>query len=384
MKQLINPIVEMSRKGQLTGMLLILCTLVSLSLSNSSFSESYFHLWHIKMGPSFFQLSVSHWINDGLMAVFFFLVGLEIRREVVQGELSDIRQSVLPVLAAIGGMSVPALFFISINLQNGHQQGWAIPTATDIAFSLGILSLLGKRVPFSLKVFLTALAIIDDLGAVLIIAIFYTQQIHVDQLLYALGVIILLLTMNRLKVRPLVFYLLPGLLLWWFIVHSGVHATIAGVLLALCVPMSKVEQLEHALQKPVNFFILPVFALANTAISIVANEVAVLLQPLSLGIIAGLFLGKPIGIVLMSWMAVKAGWTNLPAGVSWPKMVAAGCMAGIGFTMSIFIANLAFTEGSLLDESKLAILLGSLFSGIAGILFMISEKQQAVSVEDES
>lgn len=375
MKPLLNPIAEMSRKGQLTGILLMTATVLSLAMSNSSFRESYFHLWHISIGVAGYEASIGHWINDGFMAVFFFMVGLEIRREMVNGELADIRQSLLPVVAAAGGMAMPALLFLLFNLQHGELSGWAVPTATDIAFSLGVLSLMGKRVPFALKVFLTALAIIDDLGAVLVIAVFYTNSIHFDQLLYGIMLFTALLTMQRFKVRHLLFYLLPGILLWWFILHSGVHATVAGVLLAFCVPMHKVETLEHALQKPVNYLILPLFALANTAISFPAAGVAVLFDSIGLGIITGLFLGKPLGIMLAAWLATKAGWAELPKMVSWKMLLAAGCAAGIGFTMSIFIATLAFEDTVTLDGAKLAILVGSLLSGLAGVWLLSGEKE---------
>ncbi|MGB3074242.1 MAG: Na+/H+ antiporter NhaA [Chitinophagales bacterium] len=374
MKQFINPIAEMSAKGQLTGLLLIVSTLLSLFISNSPYRESYLHFWHLEVGSSFFQLSVSHWINDGLMVIFFFMVGLEIRREIVHGELSDIRQSLLPVLAAVGGMIMPALLFVLFNQHTDFLQGWAVPTATDIAFSLGILSLMGNKVPFALKVFLTALAIIDDLGAVLVIAIFYTSEINLVQLLYAALIIAFLYTLQKFRVRPVIFYLLPGIIVWWFILHSGVHATVAGVLLAFCVPMNAVESMEHALQKPVNYLILPFFALANTAIVFPDGGVALLLHPLSLGIIAGLLLGKPLGIMLFSWIAIKAGWAQLPLQVTWRKLLAAGFAAGIGFTMSIFIATLAFSDAAVLDTAKLAILVGSLLSGLAGVMLLASER----------
>lgn len=375
MMPLLNPIAEMSRKGQLTGILLMTATVFSLAMSNSSLRESYFHLWHISIGAAGYEASIGHWINDGLMAVFFFMVGLEIRREIVHGELADIRQSLLPVVAAAGGMALPALIFLSFNLQHGELSGWAVPTATDIAFSLGVLSLMGKRVPFALKVFLTALAIIDDLGAVLVIAVFYTSTIHFNQLLYGIMLFAVLLTIQRFKVRHLLFYLLPGILLWWFILHSGVHATVAGVLLAFCVPMDKVEALEHALQKPVNYLILPLFALANTAIAFPATGVAALFDSLGLGIITGLFLGKPLGIMLAAWLATKAGWAQLPKMVSWKKLLAAGWAAGIGFTMSIFIATLAFEDTVTLAGAKLAILVGSLLSGLAGVWLLSGEKE---------
>lgn len=372
----------MAQRGQLTGVLLILATIVSILVSNSALQQDYFHFWHLELGTVAFSMSVHHWINDGLMAIFFFMVGLEIRREVVQGELADIRKSLLPVLAAIGGMAVPAIFYVFINMQSGYLSGWAIPTATDIAFSLGVLAIMGDRVPFALKIFLTALAIIDDLGAVLVIAIFYTNEIHMDQLLFAMLLFALLLALNRLKVSPLIFYFLPGIVLWWFILQSGVHATLGGVLLAFCIPMSKLELVEHALQKPVNYLVMPIFALANTAIILPASGVLVLMQPVSLGIFAGLMLGKPIGIFMVSWLAVKRGWAQLPSLVSWRKLLAAGFTAGIGFTMSIFIANLSFETAEVLDGAKLAVLVGSLSAGLAGVILLATDKNKIAEEQD--
>ncbi len=381
-KTLVHPIREMSEKGQLTGVLLILATTISMLVSNSSLQQDYLHLWHLKIGTPSFSMSLHHWINDGLMAIFFFLVGLEIRREIVKGELSDIRKSMLPVLAAVGGMALPALIYVIINLKSGYLTGWAIPTATDIAFSLGVLALMGNRVPFSLKIFLTALAIIDDLGAVLVIAVFYTNEIKIDQLLIAVAVFLSLLAMNRFKVRPLFFYILPGFLLWWFILHSGVHATLAGVLLAFCIPLAKLEKLEHMLQKPVNYLVMPIFALANTAIVIPANGLMVMMQPVSLGIFAGLLVGKSMGIFLVSWLSVKSGWVQLPSRVSWHKLLAAGFIAGIGFTMSIFIATLSFETAAVLDGAKLAILVGSIAAGLTGVVLLATDKDRVIDEQD--
>lgn len=373
MKRLFNPIIEMAQKGQLTGVLLILCTVFSLVLSNSVIAENYLHFWHLEIGPSFLHKSLEFWINDGLMVIFFFMVGLEIRRELVIGELSNLRQSLLPVLAALGGMVVPAGIYVLFNRQGNYLQGWAIPTATDIAFSLGVLSMMGKRVPFALKIFLTALAIIDDLGAVLVIAVFYTSEINLYMLSCAAITFAALLLLNRLKVRPLIFYILPGIFLWWFILNSGIHPTIAGVLLSFCIPMHAVEKTEHTLQGPVSFLILPLFALANTAIHIPSGGMAELTQPFSLGTILGLLVGKPAGIFLASFLSVKAGWTQLPELVTWRKLLAAGFTAGIGFTMSIFIANLAFPDHVILDESKLSILIGSVVAGLMGVWLLATD-----------
>ena len=316
-------------------------------------------------------MTVEKLINDGLMVIFFFAVGLEIKREVMRGELSSWRQAMLPASAALGGAIVPASLFLLFNWGTLGEDGWAIPTATDIAFSLGMLSLLGDRVPFALKVFLTALAVIDDLIAVLIIALFYTQDIHLDMLLYAGGVLVVLVLLNVFKVWKVLPYLLLGVVLWFFVLKSGVHATIAGVLLAMTIPLHKVDDLEHALYKPVSYGIMPIFALANTAIILPADVGHLLFSPLSFGIIAGLFLGKPLGIVVFSWLVVKSGLVELPFGLRWRHVFGLGFTAGIGFTMSIFITSLSFADLLLQNTAKLAILVGTVLSGVVGLLWLI-------------
>ena len=343
---LITPIGDLVESGKMVGILLIGATVISLSLSNSAFSTPYLNLWHTEIGFSFLYKSIEHWINDGLMAVFFLLVGIEIKREFQRGELSNMEQAILPIVAAFGGIMFPAIIFCLFNIKNPEVlHGWAIPTATDIAFSLGILSLLGSRIPFALKVFLTALAIIDDLAAIVIIATFYTNDIHIMMLLGALGIFALLLLMNLFKVKILFLYLIPGLLLWYFILKSGIHATIAGVLLALAIPGEIAEDFEHQLHKPVNYLILPLFALANTALQLSFDQISQILSPLSLGIMAGLFIGKPLGITLASWILIKIRRSSLPKNVNWKQIAGLGFTAGIGFTMSIFIASLSFEIG---------------------------------------
>jgi len=296
-KHFIHPIKELAENGKLTGLILIFATFFSLLLSNSDHGDSYLKFWSTEIGFHFMHKSILHWINDGLMAIFFLMVGLEIKRELLEGELSTMKQAILPVVAAFGGILFPALIFFLFNSRDPENlHGWAIPTATDIAFSLGVLSLLGKRVPFTLKIFLTALAIIDDLGAILIIAVFYSHELHIMMIMSAAAVFIILMIMNRMKIKNLYLYLLPGLVLWYCILKSGIHPTVAGVLLALTIPLNKVEEFEHFLHKPVNYIILPVFALANTAISVSIEQAGNLIAPLSLGIIVGLFIGKPAGI----------------------------------------------------------------------------------------
>jgi len=306
-----------------------------------------------------------HWINDGLMAVFFFLAGLEIKRELLEGELKDVRRALLPIFAAVGGMLVPAVLYRLFNIGGAYDQGWGIPMATDIAFSLGIASLLGKRVPLSLKIFLTALAIIDDLGAIIIIALFYGSSLQMDMLGGASLTIVAIIFLAR-KRAPLLLRLLLGVVLWYFVFNSGIHATVAGVILAFTVPIKEVGNLEHGLHIPVNFFILPIFALANTAIPIQAGLTETLQHPINYGIMAGLVIGKPLGIVLFSYLLIQLKWGKLPAYVSWKQMSGIGMLAGIGFTMSIFIATLAFSDVYAQDLAKVSILLASLLSVMVG------------------
>jgi Na+:H+ antiporter, NhaA family len=358
------------------GLLLLACTVLSLTLANSDVGPSYVGIWHRSVAG----LSVEHWINDGLMAVFFLLIGMELERELYSGELSDFRSALLPATAAIGGIALPAMIHFSLNASSPTQAGMGIPMATDIAFALGVLSLLGKNVPASLKVFLTALAVIDDLGAIMIIAVFYTADLSLGYLLAALAVFGVLVVMNRiLRVMRLLPYLLGGAVMWYFMLQSGVHATIAGVMLAFAIPYSSGEEdahspshrLEHYLHKPVAFLILPIFALANTAVVVGGGWLDELRSSNSIGIIAGLMLGKPVGITLVTFAAVLLGICKLPLDLRWRHVVGAGLLAGIGFTMSIFIANLAFPgNGALIDASKMAILSASLAAGILGFLWL--------------
>jgi len=359
-----------------SGILLIICTAVSLLLANSVLGESYLSLLHLNIGG----LSIEHWVDDALMAVFFLLIGLELERELYNGELSNFKNALLPIAAAIGGICVPALIHFVLNAGTITQSGVAIPMATDIAFALGILALLGGRVPASLKVVLTALAVMDDLVAIIVIAVFYTAKLSILYLIAALAVFILLLVLNRFfRVMSLVPYFLGGALMWFLMLKSGVHATIAGVLLAFAIPFSAKEddeqspshRLEHILHKPVAFIILPVFALANTGIVIGADWMESLSSLNTAGIYSGLLLGKPLGIALFSFLAVALGICRLPLDLEWRHILGAGLLAGIGFTMSIFITNLAFVENpALVNASKMAILLASLSAGTLGFLWL--------------
>lgn len=315
------------------------------------------------------------------MAIFFLLVGLEIKREVLSGGLSSLRQAMLPLLCAFGGAIVPALIYLIINQGTNTGGGWGIPMATDIAFALAILALLGKKVPLSLKVFLAALAIVDDLIAILVIAIFYSTELHTIYLAYAGAVLLLLYLFNRLGVRSLIFYLVPGLFIWYFIHHSGIHATVAGVLTAITIPEkvkagrgSPLLKLEHALASPVNFVIVPLFALANTNIRFEATMLGGLVSPLGIGVILGLCLGKPLGIFLMSKLAVALNIAQLPDGANWKQVIGVGSLAGVGFTMAIFIALLSFTGNQLIAEAKFSILIASLLSGIIGYTLLNRSK----------
>jgi len=363
-----------------SGFILIFATALSLALVNIFIGEDYLHFWHREtlQGLSDWKLNltVEHWINDGLMAVFFLLVGLEIERELYIGELSDVKNALLPIFAAVGGMIFPALIHFRLNSGIDTQNGFGIPMATDIAFALGILSLVGKRVPFVLKVFLTALAIIDDLGAIIIIAIFYTEELQLWFLLAALAVFGILIVLNRLKVYRLAWYFIGGIVMWYCFLRSGVHATIAGVLLAFAIPFgdggekSPSYKLQHWLHKPVAFFILPLFALANTGILFEGSFKDAVLNKNSIGIIAGLVVGKPLGILLTLLVAVRLKLLKLPENIKWKHLAGAGMLAGIGFTMSIFITLLAFDDAVLVADSKIAVLLASLVSGVVGFVFL--------------
>ncbi len=366
--------------GKIGGLLLLVCVIISLWIANSSSSENFSAFLAqnvgINLGTFHLSYSISAWINDGLMAIFFLLVGLEIKRELIEGELSSIKKASLPVLAAVGGMIIPALIYFFFNKGEDTASGWGIPMATDIAFALAIIALLGKSVPASLKIFLAALAIADDLGAILVIAIFYTAQIHWEYLAMAGGVFALLLALNYFKVKTLWFFLIPGLFLWYFVHHSGIHATIAGVLLAFTIPTndtdveSPLEKLEHFLTVPVNFLIMPIFALANTNITFQREMVAGLVSPLGLGIVFGLFLGKTVGVTLLSWFAVKIKLAKLPSGANWKHVIGVGMLAGIGFTMSIFISLLSFSNADHVLEAKFAILFTSIIAGISGFVYL--------------
>ena len=369
-RRVLRPIRELSDSGKLAGLLLLLGTIVSLLLTNSSAGPRYLTLWEQHVGYGLLNKSVAHWINDGLMAIFFFLVGLEIKREVIDGELSEPRQAMVPALAAVGGVVTPALIHLALNYGTPGAAGWAIPTATDIAFSLGILALLGKRVPASLRIFLTALAIIDDLLAVLIIALFYSGSLHWAYLGGAAGIFAVLLLLNKMGVKTLALYLVLGVALWLCVLESGIHATVAGVLLALTIPVSRIEGLERALQRPVNYILLPLFALCNTAIVLTGGLGAVLGSPVALGIGLGLLLGKPLGIVGVVALLVRLGVAQLPSLVNWRQMVGLGFTAGIGFTMAIFIATLAYHTPQAVDVAKLAVLLGSAISAMVGALVL--------------
>jgi NhaA family Na+:H+ antiporter len=371
-----------SEKG---GVLLILCTIISLLLANSSLSESYLHFWH----STFAGLSTENWINEGLMAIFFFLIGLELKREIFVGELSNIKNAMLPVFAAIGGMIIPAAIFAFFNYGTTTQAGAGIPMATDIAFAIGILSLLGNRVPTSLKILLTAIAVIDDLGAILVIAIFYTTSLSLLNLVAVLAIFVALLLLNKFKINFLILYIIGGISMWYFMLHSGVHSTLAGILLAFAIPFGKGEKsslsykLQDWLHKPVALIILPLFALANTAIVFGKGWDTGLAEPGSLGIFAGLIIGKPLGVFLFSFLAVSSGVCTLPLGMNWKQVLGIGFLAGIGFTMSIFITLLAYTDVVMITESKISILLASLVSGILGYTWLhnLLKKPQAIPLK---
>ncbi|WP_273792478.1 Na+/H+ antiporter NhaA [Brucella anthropi] len=361
------------------GLLLIASAIAALLVANSQLSDAYFSVLHTYLGP----LSVQHWVNDALMAVFFLMVGLEIKREMVDGHLSSWPRRILPGVAAAAGMAVPALVYLSFNLNSGASHGWAIPAATDIAFALGVISLLGPRVPTSLKVFLAALAIIDDLGAVIVIGLFYTTGVSLMDLGLAAAVVAALIALNLVGVKRLTPYLLLGVVLWFFTYRSGVHATIAGVLLALTIPIkrtpakpeatvseSPLHLLEHSLIKPVSFIIVPIFGFANAGVSFSGLGVEALVAPVTLGVATGLAVGKLVGIFGAVLLLVKSGIVDLPAGASWPQMLGTTLLCGIGFTMSLFISLLAFNEVLLQNEAKIGILIGSLIAGLAGFIVL--------------
>jgi len=367
-----------------SGLVLLISAILALIISNSDLSSLYFETLnkYLFIGINNFglKLSVLHWINDALMAIFFFFVTLEIKREFLQGELSNIKQALLPIIAAVGGMVVPALFYVVINFGDPETiNGGAIPSATDIAFSLGVLSLLGKRVPLSLKVFLTALAIIDDLGAILIIALFYSGDLNVMYLSLMLVAFIILLVINKFNIKVFFPYLLIGLLLWDFTHNSGIHATIAGVLLAMTIPHRKKEKdfsllikIEHAISPYVAFGIMPLFAFANAGVSLEGLSLSSLLDKVPLGIVLGLFVGKQLGVFVFSYVSIKLKIAQMPGNSSWYNFYGVGILTGIGFTMSLFVGNLAFVENAqYMDGVKIGVLTGSLLSTLAGYFLIL-------------
>jgi NhaA family Na+:H+ antiporter len=372
-----------------SGLVLLIAAIIALVISNSNFNELYFNTLeqYLFIGINNFglKLTVHHWINDLLMAIFFFFVTLEIKREFIQGELSNLKKAMLPIIAAVGGMLVPALFYVVINFGNPETlNGWAIPSATDIAFSLGILSLLGSRVPISLKIFLTALAIIDDLGAILIIAFFYSGDLSISYLSLILISYISLLILNKLNIKKFLPYLLVGIFMWFFTYKSGIHATIAGVLLASTIPhrvkekdFSLLIKLEHAISPYVAFLIMPLFAFANAGVSLEGLTLSSLMLPVPLGILLGLFVGKQLGVMFFSFFAVKFGMAQMPDNSSWLSLYGVSVLTGIGFTMSLFVGNLAFAENTqYIDGVKIGVLVGSLLSTIFGyFLLLFSSKK---------
>ncbi len=388
-QQITKPFKYFFKLEAASGLVLLFAAVLALIISNGSLSEYYFSTLekYFILGTKEFglKLSILHWINDVLMAIFFFFVSLEIKREFIKGELSNPKQAMLPIIGAVGGMAVPAAFYIAINYSdNTTLNGWAIPSATDIAFSLGVLSLLGKRVPISLKVFLTALAIIDDLGAIVIIAFFYSGNIEMKYLILMLVSLVILVGLNKFKVKSFIPFLIIGIFLWDFTHQSGIHATIAGVLLALTIPhnvknekQSMLLKLEHGLSPYVAFGIMPIFAFANAGVSLEGLTFATLLNPVPLGIVLGLFFGKQIGVFLLSYIAVKLKFADKPTGSTWPAFYAVSILTGIGFTMSLFVGNLAFANNlEYMDGVKIGVLTGSLLSTLFGyfLLLIFSKK----------
>ena len=388
-QKITNPFKYFFKLEAASGLVLLFAAILALIISNGALSELYFSTLekYIILGTKEFglKLSVLHWINDVFMAIFFFFVSLEIKREFLQGELSNPKQALLPIIGAIGGMVVPALFYIAVNYSDSATlNGWAIPSATDIAFSLGVLSLLGKRVPISLKVFLTALAIIDDLGAIVIIAFFYSGNIEIKYLILMLVSLLILISLNKFKIKYFLPYLIIGIFLWDFTHQSGIHATIAGVLLALTIPhniknnkQSLLLKLEHKLSPYVAFGIMPVFAFANAGVSLEGLTLSTLMNPVPLGIVLGLFFGKQIGVFVLSYISVKLKFADKPSNSTWPAFYAVSILTGIGFTMSLFVGNLAFANNmEYIDGVKIGVLAGSLLSTLFGyfLLLIFSKK----------
>ena len=373
-----------------SGILLLLFATLALITVNSPLNSLYYDIKYtdvpISLGEFNFTKTISHWVNDGLMAIFFFVIGLELKREILEGELSSFDRMVLPAIAAIGGMVAPAIIYVLININNPeNMSGWAIPTATDIAFSLAVLLIIGKNVPLSLKVFLLSLAIIDDLGAVLIIAFFYTAQISGTYLIYSSIVFVLLVLINRMGINKMYIYMILGIFLWYFVLKSGVHATIAGVLLATTIPNtsnnglehSMLKDLEHKLHNFVGILVLPIFAFFNSDINFADVTLSSVYSPLSLGVILGLLLGKPIGITLFTYVGMKTNLFNLPENVTIKDVFGLSLLCGIGFTMSLFINGLAFSDPVLIDSSKLGIFIGSMISAVTGYLILKSKYQKS-------
>ena len=383
-QQITKPFKYFFKLEAASGLILLFAAILALIISNSELSSIYFNTLekYIILGTKEFglKLSVLHWINDVLMAIFFFFVSLEIKREFLQGELSNPKQAMLPIIGAIGGMAVPAFFYIVVNYSDSTTlNGWAIPSATDIAFSLGVLSLLGKRVPISLKVFLTALAIIDDLGAIVIIAFFYSGNIEIKYLILMVLSLIILIGLNKFKIKSFLPFLIVGIFLWDFTHQSGIHATIAGVLLALTIPHnvknnknSMLLKLEHGLSPYVAFGIMPVFAFANAGVSLEGLTLTTLLNPVPLGIVLGLFFGKQIGVFVLSYISVKLKFADKPTDSTWPAFYAVSILTGIGFTMSLFVGNLAFANNlEYMDGVKIGVLTGSLLSTLFGYFLLL-------------
>jgi NhaA family Na+:H+ antiporter len=377
---------EFLKSSNFGGILLFICVILSLIMANSPFAAELQNILDTKFGfendSIHLNYSVLMWINDGLMAIFFLLVGLEIKREIVEGELSSPKKASLPILCAIGGAIVPAIIYLTLNAGTATASGWGIPMATDIAFALAVISLLGKNVPASIKIFLAALAIVDDLIAILVIAFFYSNGIEITYLIYAGAGLIILIAMNRFGVQNPYLYLIPGVFIWYFVHHSGIHATIAGVLVAMTIPTnetdmeSPLERLEHAIARPVNLLIIPLFAFANTNITFQAEMLQGLTSPIGLGISFGLFFGKPIGILLTSFLCTKLKISSLPQNSNWSHIVGVGFLAGIGFTMSIFVSLLSYKDPLFVAEAKLSILLTSIIAGSVGFFILKSIKQK--------
>jgi NhaA family Na+:H+ antiporter len=390
---LVKPFQEFTKLEASGGILLLAFAVAALVWANSPFGQSYVDLWHVEVvvggGALRLEKDLLHWINDGLMAVFFLLVGLELKRELLDGELASPRKAALPIFAAVGGMLVPAAFYLALNLGGPGEAGWGIPMATDIAFALAVLAALGSRAPTGLKVFLTALAIVDDLGAILVIALFYSGTLEGSALAVAAMAVGALFLLNRAGFRRFLPYAVLGLVLWVAVLKSGVHATVAGVLLAFTIPANEVgdeyhsplEWVEHALHPWVVYMILPIFALANAGVTFGGGAGGA--QDITLGIVLGLVLGKPVGVLLFSWIATRVRMAELPESTTWTDILAVGFLAGIGFTMSLFIAGLAFPSAELLDASKIGILAASAVAAVLGTVLMLRGKRPPVKVQPD-